>query len=166
VLLDKFEDFSGTITGIGMISICQRFDWNLAAIAGENGNPLLNAELNHPVTPEQVVQAVDNLNHGQRESFDAVLATSIQGVPRLFFLDGPGGCCKTFFYGALAGHLRRQGRVVLTCASSGIAATLLVGGRTAHPRFKIPLVLDDESACSIPIQSHLAQLIQQTSLVG
>jgi len=82
-------------------------DWNPAAIAGENGNPLLNSELNHPVNPEQVVKAVDNLNHGQRECFDAVLAASMQGVPRFFFLDGPGGCCKTFFHSALAGELRR-----------------------------------------------------------
>jgi len=45
-----------------------KIDWNLAAIAGKNGNPLVNAELNQPVNPEQVAQAVENLNHGQREA--------------------------------------------------------------------------------------------------
>ena len=50
-------------------------------------------------------------------------------------------------------------------ASSGIAATLLPGGRTAHSRFKIPLKLDEDSTCSISHNSDIAELIKQTSLI-
>ena len=45
-------------------------------------------------------------------------------------------------------------------ASSGIAAELLEGGRTAHSRFKIPISVNKSSMCSISIQSNEAKLIQ------
>ncbi|XP_075658771.1 uncharacterized protein LOC142628592 [Castanea sativa] len=45
--------------------------------------------------------------------------------------------------------------------TSGIAAILLLGGRTAHSRFKIPLILEASSTCSISKQSDLAELIRR-----
>ncbi|XP_074363403.1 uncharacterized protein LOC141703913 [Apium graveolens] len=50
-------------------------------------------------------------------------------------------------------------------ASSGIAATLMPGGWTAHSRFKIPIVLDECSTCNIAHDSDVAQLIKQTQLI-
>ncbi|KAF1883265.1 hypothetical protein Lal_00030370 [Lupinus albus] len=50
-------------------------------------------------------------------------------------------------------------------ATSGIAATLLPGGQTAHSRFKIPLNPDSSSVCSISKQSDLAKLITQASTI-
>lgn len=38
---------------------------------------------------------------------------------------------------------------VLCCASFGIAALLLPGGRTSHSRFKIPLEITESSMCNI-----------------
>ena len=52
------------------------------------------------------------------------------------------------------------------CAvSSGIAAQLLPGGRTAHSRFKIPLKNDINAVCNITRNSFLADLIRRTSLI-
>ncbi|XP_074352274.1 uncharacterized protein LOC141691434 [Apium graveolens] len=39
------------------------------------------------------------------------------------------------------------------------------GGRTAHSRFKIPIVLDECSTCNIAHDSDVAQLIKQTQLI-
>ncbi|XP_074377968.1 uncharacterized protein LOC141719485 [Apium graveolens] len=39
------------------------------------------------------------------------------------------------------------------------------GGRTAHSRFKIPIVLDEESSCGIAQKSDIAELIKCTSLI-
>lgn len=50
-------------------------------------------------------------------------------------------------------------------ASSGIAATLLPGGRTAHSRFHITLKIDCHSIAGIKHGSPLAELIKQTSLI-
>ncbi|CAN0898468.1 ATP-dependent DNA helicase PIF1 [Linum grandiflorum] len=48
---------------------------------------------------------------------------------------------------------------------SGIAATLLPGGVTAHSRFKIPIEVDHSSTCMIKKGTALAQLIQETTLI-
>jgi len=53
----------------------------------------------------------------------------------------------------------------LTVASSGIAALLIPGGRTAHSRFGLPISIDELSTCGIDPKSHLAQLIIQTKLI-
>ena len=83
----------------------------------------------------------------------------------LFFVYGSGGCGKTFLWRTLIAKLRSEGDIVLPVASSGIAATLMPGGRTAHSRFKIPIVLDDFSLCIIGHNSDIAELIKQTKLI-
>lgn len=39
------------------------------------------------------------------------------------------------------------------------------GRRTAHSRFKIPIVLDDNSSCAIAHNSDITELIKHTSLI-
>jgi hypothetical protein len=65
----------------------------------------------------------------------------------IYFVDGPGGTGKTFLYNKLLAKVRCEGDIALSVASSGIAALLLEGGRTAHSRFKIPIQLDETSTC-------------------
>ena len=48
----------------------------------------------------------------------------------IVFLDAPGGTCKTFLINLILAKLRSQHLVALATVSSGIAATLLAGGRT------------------------------------
>ncbi|GBP39032.1 ATP-dependent DNA helicase pif1 [Eumeta japonica] len=53
-------------------------------------------------------------------------------------------------------------------ASSGIAATLLEGGRTAHSTFKLPLKIatdDNISVCSVSKQSNTGKLMRDCSLI-
>ncbi|XP_074352539.1 uncharacterized protein LOC141691671 [Apium graveolens] len=54
---------------------------------------------------------------------------------------------------------------VMQSASSGIAATLMPRGQTAHSRFKILIVLDEHSMCSISHTSNIAELIKQKKLI-
>ena len=75
------------------------------------------------------------------------------------------GTGKTFLWNALAASIRSTGGIVLTVASSGIAATLLPGGRTAHSRFGIPLQVNEFSMCSMRQNSPLAELIKATKLI-
>lgn len=58
-----------------------------------------------------------------------------------------------------------QKKIVLTVASSGVAALLLAGGRTAHSRFKIPLQIDQTTLCDIKRGTHLCNLLKDTSLI-
>ena len=53
---------------------------------------------------------------------------------------------------------------MLTVASSGIAALLIPGGRTAHSRFGIPITIQCFT-CGIHPKSPLAVLISKTKLI-
>ena len=50
-------------------------------------------------------------------------------------------------------------------ASSGVAAPLLPGGRTAHSRFKIPCEVEDDMICDVSRGTMLSELIELTSLI-
>ena len=66
----------------------------------------------------------------------------------------------------LAGVRSQPDGIALSVASSGIAALLLPGGRTAHSRFKIPVQgLDKDSVCFISRQSPEAALVRAADLI-
>ncbi|XP_048447298.1 ATP-dependent DNA helicase pif1-like [Pyrus x bretschneideri] len=98
-------------------------------------------------------------------AYNSIVSAIEQRDNAIFFVDGPGGTGKTYLYRVLLATLRSKGHIILATATSGIAATILPGGRTAHSRFKIPLSPDASSTCSISIQSDLAELIRKTSAV-
>lgn len=82
-----------------------------------------------------------------------------------FFLDGPGGTGKTYVQSCVLKKIRAQGEIVLAVASTGIAAVLLQGGKTAHARFKIPLNASSDTCCSVKKNTDLALLLQNTVLI-
>jgi hypothetical protein len=62
----------------------------------------------------------------------------------LFFVHGPSETEKTYLYRALLATIRSQKKIVVATATSGVAASIMSGGRTAHSRFKIfpsPLIM-------------------------
>ena len=63
--------------------------------------------------------------------------------------------------------MRSQGKIVLVTASSGIAATLLQGGRTLHSTFKVPLDTHrmDEPTCRITSNSPMAKVIRDAAAI-
>ncbi|KAL0301968.1 UNVERIFIED_CONTAM: hypothetical protein Sradi_6473600 [Sesamum radiatum] len=79
--------------------------------------------------------------------------------------DGPGGSGKTFLYRALLADVRSRGYIALAVATSGVAAALLPGGRTAHSRFKIPIDIDGKTKCKISKQTTLAKLLLSAKLI-
>ena len=66
----------------------------------------------------------------------------------LFFVDGPSGTGKTYLYRALLATIHSQNKIVVTTTTSGVAASIMPGGRTAHSRFKIPLTIDNGAFCT------------------
>ena len=95
-------------------------------------------------------------------------ATVIDAVNKdeggMFFVYGYGGTGRTYLYKTLTAYLRSNEEIVLNVASSGIAALLLEGGRTAHSRFAIPINVVEDSMCSISVDSDLAELYEWLSL--
>ncbi|XP_021739719.1 ATP-dependent DNA helicase PIF1-like [Chenopodium quinoa] len=56
-------------------------------------------------------------------------------------------------------------KIVLPTATSGIAASNLPSGRTAHSRFKITVDHENSFTCDVPKQGSLVQLIKETTLI-
>ena len=108
----------------------------------------------------------EQLNTDQAHAFSSIMeaVNDHTHVNSLFFLNAPGGYGKTLIE-ALLSTVRGLGKIALAVASSGIAAELLEGGRTAHSQFKIPIPINESSVCNILLQSDITKLIQKTSLI-
>jgi len=113
----------------------------------------------------QDLNTYESLNKEQRAGFDEIIHHVINRKSQVFFIDGPGGTGKTFLYKALLAKVRSEGLIAIATATSGIAASLLPGGRTAHLRFKIPIKLGDNSMCNFTKQSGTAELLRMASLI-
>ena len=130
------------------------------------GNPLIREQ--HYNKEEQAALAAQHiplLNQGQHAAYDEIVKAVVENSGKTFFLHGPGGTGKTFLYNVLCYYFRSQGKIVLCLASSGIAALLLIGGRTAHSCFKIPLKMHEDSLCTFPKNSELADLLRITDII-
>ncbi|KAK1384934.1 ATP-dependent DNA helicase [Heracleum sosnowskyi] len=106
-----------------------------------------------------------NLNSEQFKVYQSIITSVNSQYGGLYFVYGSGGCGKTYLWKTLCCRLRSEGKIVLPVASSGIAAVLLPGGRTAHSRFQIPIKLDQYSVASIKHGSDFTELIKKTSLI-
>ena len=139
-------------------------DW---ATILQNQNPFIAEQRDYD--PEEQAELArqhkDTLNPDQHSAFLKITEAITQSTGEIFFLHGPGGTGKTYLYNTLCYDLRSQGKIVLCVASSGIAALLLKGGRTAHSRFKIPVPCHEASFCSISKNTPMAALICHTDLV-
>jgi len=117
------------------------------------------------VANEDDVAMLDTLNEEQRAAYDEIMSSVDTKHGGLFFVDGPGGTGKTYLYRALTATVRSQKKIVVATAISGVAASIMPGGRTAHSRFKIPLTIDNGAFCTFTKQSGTTKLLQASSLI-
>lgn len=82
----------------------------------------------------------------QRIAYDRIMRAFTQQSGGLFFIDAPGSTGKTFLLSLIVVTIRSQNNIALGIASSGIAATLLDGGPTAHSALILPLNLQNTEA--------------------
>lgn len=78
-----------------------------------------------------------------------------------------GGTGKTFLLNLILAAVRSKSEIALAVASSGIASTLLTGGRTAHSKFKFPLNVNatDQVVCRISKRSHMAEVLRLCRII-
>ncbi|PWZ13684.1 ATP-dependent DNA helicase PIF1 [Zea mays] len=120
-------------------------------------------EIIEPVAGDVALK--DCLNKEQSAAYDKIMSAVDTDQGGLFFVDGPGGTGKTYLYRVLLATLRSQGKIAVATVTSGVAASIMPGGRTAHSRFKIPLTIDDGVVCSFTKQSGTAELLRKASLI-
>lgn len=116
---------------------------------------------------EILAERVGNLVEDQLTVYQTVTEKLANGEGGLIFLDAPGGTGKTFLLNLLLAKVRQGGEIALAVASSGIAATLLEGGKTAHSMFKLPLSssTDDNPVCNICKGTYKAELLRRCKLI-
>lgn len=117
-------------------------DFNLPQSKSEPDQPVVaNRELFREMSydinelTEKVNKEKPQLNIDQKKVYDKALKSVDLKEGKMFFLDAPGGTGKTFLINLILAEIRMKGKVAIAVASSGFAATLLPGGRTAHSVF-------------------------------
>jgi len=79
----------------------------------------------------------DTLNKGQQAAYDEIMSSIDTEDGGLFFVDGPGGTGKTYLCRALLATIRSQKKIVVSTATSGVAAaTSYRPGPTHHRHTK------------------------------
>lgn len=103
----------------------------------------------------------------QRSAYDHILSLTNSKKGGILFLDAPGGTGKTFLINLILAKVRQEKHIAIAVASSGIASTLLTGGRTAHSAFKLPFNLahGDAPVCCISKGSSKAKVLQSCSII-
>lgn len=107
------------------------------------------------------------MNNQQKQAFDTIMQAVNDETGGLYFLDAPGGTGKTFLISLILASIRSNNKIVVALASSGIAATLLDGGRTAHSALKLPLNIQvvETPTLNISKSSGMGKVLQQCKLI-
>jgi len=110
---------------------------------------------------------VSLLNEQQKQVYETLMQAVDNNTGGLFFLYAPGGTGKTFVISLILATFRLRCDIALALASSGIAATLLDSGRTAHSALKLPLKLNkiDTPTFNISRSSAMGKLLMQCNLI-
>ncbi|UYV80385.1 hypothetical protein LAZ67_19000038 [Cordylochernes scorpioides] len=103
----------------------------------------------------------------QRIAYDTLMQAISDQRGGLYFLDAPEGTGKTFLINLILATIRSRNEIAVAIDSSGIAATLLDGGRTAHSALKLPLNLHtiETPTCNISKNSGMGKVLQTCKLI-
>ncbi|XP_074596266.1 uncharacterized protein LOC141851422 [Brevipalpus obovatus] len=169
---DLCEDFARRFPPELALNFClQDLDQQFRALNARITNfglpePNYEEAMPPPVDNFPAYEAV-NLNEQQQEVFSSIMSALDDPTsrPRAFFVDGPGGSGKTTLYRAICADLWQRNIKFLCVATTGIAATLLPFGKTAHSAFKLPLVLNESSVSLMSFGSADAQVLRDSKLI-
>ncbi|XP_056697701.1 uncharacterized protein [Spinacia oleracea] len=152
------KQLSKSITDFDLPEISMQLDGNVELAR------VIHEEISAPVPPEDV-HCVEHLNDDQRNSFNAIMEAIDGDTGQIFFINGLGGTGKTFLYRAILATIKLRRNYGLAVASSGIAATLLHRGKTAHKTFGIPVSLHASSTWKFSKQDIEAQLVKHAAVI-
>ena len=133
---------------------------------------LIREELDFNLADMQDIKEkrINMMTDEQRDVYDTVMGAVYKGTALAMFIDARGGTGKTFVLNTILAAVRclevhKGGSIALATATTGIAANLLLLGRTFHSRFKADLTPHTESMCNINAQSVLADLIRMAKVI-
>ncbi|XP_030745097.1 uncharacterized protein LOC115874142 [Sitophilus oryzae] len=85
----------------------------------------------------------------------------------LLFVDGPGGTGKTFLFNAIISKFKSSPVPipVLAVAWTGIAASLMIEGKTCHRAFRLPLNIEGTTTVGWPVEHDKSHTISRVRLI-
>lgn len=109
----------------------------------------------------------ERANSEQRNIIDSILREVLyhDTGSNVFCLTAHAGCGKTFVQTAIIHKLNSLNLRCIATAFSGIASTLLIGGRTLHNVFKLPIPILENSVSSVTANSAQGQYIHSAALI-
>jgi hypothetical protein len=114
---------------------------------------------------ETDLRGVQKLNTEQHSSYTEIIEHVINRKGRVFFGDGPRGTGKTFLYKCLIATIHSEGLIAVATTMSGITASIMPGGRTAHSVFKMLIKISDGSIYMFSKQSDTTDLLRRVALI-
>ncbi|CAH1418568.1 unnamed protein product [Lactuca virosa] len=132
-----------------------------------SNNRLITEELDYDILiiKNEFDRIFLSLTNEQRHIFLDIMSDVKENKGGVFFVYGYGGTGKNFVWKRISTTIRSDGHIVLNVALSGIASSLLPGGRTTHSRFILPFELTEDSVWKINPDDELASLLRRTSLI-
>ena len=116
---------------------------------------------------EYVARTLEMLNEGQLNAYNRVMA-AVDGTDTsstFFYLQGQAGAGKTFLYNLIIRTIRCSGRRWLSVSWTGISASLMIGGQTAHSFFKFPFNLDETVSVRLEPRSTNYQIMKDVDIL-
>jgi ATP-dependent DNA helicase PIF1 len=122
---DMVHSMGNDIRDYGLPPICDE---------GRSSNDMMKEvrEEQNVYIDQEHLDIYGSLNKEQYEGFDEILQHVRADKSQVFFVDGRRGMGKTFLYKALLARVRSKGLIAIATTTSGIAASMLPGGHTAH----------------------------------
>ena len=120
--------------------------------------------------PEEIERQEGVLTHEQRQIYETIVS-AFSGVPphqtrgSLYYVDGPGGTGKSFLFNAILQKAISLNKHILPLAFTGIAATLLRGGRTIHSTFGIPVNTHNDVRSSVRATTQDGRRLRDSDLI-
>jgi len=110
------------------------------------------------------------MNHEQKLLFLAIIQAILFVVDGAetadnIFIDAPGGTGKTFVLNTVIAYLLAWKIHFISCAYSGIAATLLTEGKTSHAAFKLPLETTPPVSCRVRSSTIHGRFIEAARVI-
>ena len=117
------------------------------------------------LSAETVHRQYSKLNKNQKVFLDDIFNCFREAKNKFFFLDAHGGTGKSFTFNVLLKLLRMSGFNWIPVATSGVATSLLFGGRTFHSAFRGPFVVDNYTMLQTKPQSSLASYLKTVQII-
>ena len=132
-----------------------------------NPSSILNNENDDVIHSRQLSESmVATLNQAQLHAYNTIMgAIQNPSSNNVFFIDGPGGSGKTYLYNTLLHSMKGRNISFLAVSWTGVAAMLLLEGKTSHVGFRLPLFIDESTTIKVKRNSKMWKKIYESKVI-